>query len=53
MAATVDYVKARAAFDGYKAIKYSRKYMRNMKPILTISCPDGHAGKQGNGAIAT
>lgn len=26
MAATVDYAKTRAVFDGYKAAKYSRKY---------------------------
>lgn len=26
MAATVDYAKTRAVFEGYKAIKYSRKY---------------------------
>lgn len=26
MAATVDYAKTRAVFDGYKAVKYSRKY---------------------------
>ena len=28
MAATVDYAKTRPVFDGYKAARYSKKYLR-------------------------
>ena len=34
MAATVEYAKNRPVFDGYKAARYSKKYLARTRPSL-------------------
>ena len=37
MAATVDYAKTRPVFDGYKAARYSKKYLPSMRRSLPLT----------------